>query len=77
MTGHSETLYHAYKLFAKENKLPIISKESYRFGKILKNKFGFQEGRESSGRRRTFWKGIKLAEKYHRLIESEQHVLTV
>ena len=70
-----ETLYHAYEIFARENKLVIISKES--LGKILKNKFGFQEGRESSGRRRTFWKGIKLAEKYHRLIESEQHVLTV
>jgi hypothetical protein len=55
--------------------LAIISKGS--LGKILKSKHGFQEGRESAGKRRTFWKGIKLAEKYRHLIESEQHVLTV
>ena len=70
-----ETLYHAYEIFARENKLAIISKES--LGKILKSKHGFQEGRESAGKRRTFWKGIKLAERYRHLIKSEQHVLTV
>ena len=70
-----ETLYRAYEIFARENKLPIISKET--LGKMLKNKrYGFKEGRESTGRRRTLWNGIKLAEKYHYLIESEQHILT-
>jgi hypothetical protein len=43
----------------------------------LKSKYGFKEGRESAVKRRTFWKGIKLAERYCHLIESEQHVLTV
>jgi len=70
-----EDLYRAYEIFAKRNKLAIESKEN--FGKILKNKYEFQEGREPSGRRKNFWRGVRLIEKYRQLIESEQHTLTV
>jgi phage/plasmid-associated DNA primase len=70
-----EDLYRAYEIFAKGHKLAIESKEN--FGKILKNKYEFLEGRESSGRRKTFWRGVRLTEKYHQLIESEQQTLAV
>ena len=71
-----ETLYRAYEIFVKEKKLPKISKET--LGKVLKTKkYGFQDGRESSGRRRTFWKGVKLTERYYQIIGSEQQTLTV
>ena len=71
-----ETLYRAYEIFVKEKKLPKISKET--LGKVLKTKkYGFQDGRESSGRRRTFWKGVKLTERYYQIIDSEQQTLTV
>jgi putative DNA primase/helicase len=69
-----EDLYRAYEIFAKEHKLAIESKEN--FGKILKKKYNFQEGRESFGRRKTFWKGVRLIDKYRIQIESEQHTLT-
>jgi|SRR5919112_5287625 hypothetical protein len=68
-----EDLYRAYEIFAKKNKLAVESKEN--FGKIIKH--GFEEGRESSGRRKTFWKGVRLTDKYRLQIESEQHTLTV
>ena len=29
----------------------------------------------SSGRRKTFWRGVRLTDKYHQLTESEQHTL--
>lgn len=67
-----ETLYHAYEIFARENKLALISKES--LGKILKRRF--EDGREPSGRRRNFWKGIRLKEKYSHIIDSEQQKQT-
>jgi hypothetical protein len=70
-----EDLYRAYEIFAKRKKLAIESKEN--FGKILKNKYEFQEGRESSGRRKTFWRGVRLTDKYRQLIESEQQTLAV
>ena len=63
--------YRAYTHFCSNLNLAILSKES--LGKILKNKF--QEGRESSGKRETLWKGIKLTEKY--AIESLQQTLEV
>jgi phage/plasmid-associated DNA primase len=72
---YKEAFYRAYEIFVRENKLAKTSKEN--LGKILKTTYGFQEGRESSGKRRTFWKGIKLAERYHYLIQKEQQVLTV
>jgi hypothetical protein len=53
----------------------MISKET--FGKVLKTKYGFQDGRESSGRRRTFWKGVRLTERYYQIIGHEQQTLTV
>lgn len=62
-----EQLYQGYVRFCKERKLAILSKES--LGKILKNRF--QEGRESSGERRTLWKGIKLVEKYNVVLEQQ------
>jgi P4 family phage/plasmid primase-like protien len=67
-----DQLFHAYRRFCKQNTLAVESKEN--FGKILKSKHGFQEGRESSGERRTVWKGVRLAEKYQ--IEAHQQTLT-
>src|SRR5215471_13609065 len=53
------------------HKLAILSKEN--LGKILKKKF--QEGRDSSGKRETSWKGIKLKEEYS--IDARQKTLDV
>ena len=55
-----ERLYQAYRQFCKNHNLAILSKEN--LGKIVKKRFG--EGRESSGKRETVWKGIKLNETY-------------
>jgi putative DNA primase/helicase len=53
-----DLLYNVYKRYCKENKLAVESKEN--FGKILKNKYQFKEGREPSGERRTIWKEVRL-----------------
>jgi putative DNA primase/helicase len=53
-----DLLYNVYKRYCKENKLAVESKEN--FGKILKNKYQFKEGRESSGERRTIWREVRL-----------------
>jgi putative DNA primase/helicase len=53
-----DLLYNVYKRYCKENKLAVESKEN--FGKILKNKHDFLDGREASGERRTIWKGVRL-----------------
>jgi phage/plasmid-associated DNA primase len=53
-----DKLYQAYKRYCKENKLAVESKEN--FGKILKKKHDFQDGREASGERKTIWKGVRL-----------------
>jgi hypothetical protein len=74
-TTTKENLYRAYEIFAKVHKLGVESKEN--FGKILKNKYEFKEGRESSGRRKTFWRGVRLTDEYRQLIESEQQTLMV
>lgn len=55
------TLYQAYMQFCKKHNLAILSKES--LGKILKK--NYPEGRQSSGKRETVWKGIKLTEEYN------------
>lgn len=68
-----DQIHQAYKRFCKNNRLAVESKEN--FGKILKNKYHFEEGRESSGDRRTIWKGVRLVERY--LIEPDQQILTV
>jgi putative DNA primase/helicase len=56
-----DELYEAYKRFCNMNRLAVESKIS--FGRIIKGK-RVQEYRESSGERRTMWKGIKLTEQY-------------
>jgi putative DNA primase/helicase len=53
-----DLLYNIYKRYCKENKLAVESKEN--FGKMLKNKYQYQDGREASGERRTIWKGVRL-----------------
>jgi len=66
-----ERLYQGYIRFCNNHKLAILSKEN--LGKILKKKF--QEGRDSSGKRETSWKGIKLKEEYS--IDARQKTLDV
>jgi putative DNA primase/helicase len=53
-----DLLYNVYKRYCKENKLAVETKEN--FGKILKNRYHYKEGRESSGERRTIWKEVRL-----------------
>lgn len=55
-----DDLYEVYKRFCSIHTLAVESKIS--FGRKIKGKF--QEYRESSGERRTMWKGIKLKEEY-------------
>jgi putative DNA primase/helicase len=58
-----EVLYLAYKRFCKFHKLPVEQKET--LGKILKKKpYEWKDGRKSKGDRETFWKGIKLKDKW-------------
>jgi D5 protein-like len=61
-TVMKERLYQAYRRFCKKHNLAILSKES--LSKVLKKK-GYQEGRESSGKRERVWKGIRLKEEYN------------
>lgn len=68
-----ENLYQAYKQFCNNYSLAVQSKET--LGKTLKNAHRFEEGRESSGDRRTVWKGRKLAAKYE--IDLKQQTLDV
>jgi P4 family phage/plasmid primase-like protien len=53
-----DDFYIAYTRFCKFHKLPIEQKET--FGKILKQKCNYQDGRETKGERKTIWKGIRL-----------------
>jgi putative DNA primase/helicase len=66
-----ERFYQAYRRFCNKYNLAILSKEN--LGKIVKKRFG--EGRESSGKRETVWKGIKLKETYD--IRFIEHTLAV
>jgi hypothetical protein len=52
--------YQTLANYCKKRNLVVSSKENV--GKILKKKYGYQEGRESSGDRRTVWKGVRLVE---------------
>jgi hypothetical protein len=52
--------YQALVNYCKKRNLVVPSKENV--GKILKKKYGYQEGREASGERRTFWKGVRLVD---------------
>jgi hypothetical protein len=49
-------------LFCTSQRLAVTPKNQ--FGKIIKNLNRYIEYRESSGDRRTMWKGIKLKEAY-------------
>ena len=53
-----DDFYIAYTRFCKFYKLPVEQKET--FGKILKQKHTYQDGRETKGERKTIWKGIRL-----------------
>jgi putative DNA primase/helicase len=53
-----DEFYQAYQGYCRQNKLVVESKEN--FGKILKKKYHYQDGREASGERRTIWKGVRL-----------------
>ena len=62
--------YAAYVRFCKIHKIAYSSKET--LGKNLKRTY--DDGRESSGKRRHYWKGMELTDQY-RGVESEQQVL--
>ena len=53
-----DDFYIAYTRFCKFHKLPVEQKET--LGKILKQKYNYQDGRETKGERKTIWKGIRL-----------------
>jgi phage/plasmid-associated DNA primase len=53
-----DELYQVYQRYCIQNKLAVESKEN--FGKLLKKKYHYQDGREASGERRTIWKGVRL-----------------
>jgi putative DNA primase/helicase len=57
-----EHFYRTLENYCRERNLAVQSKEIV--GKILKKIYGYQEGREASGERRTVWKGVKLIEPY-------------
>jgi putative DNA primase/helicase len=57
-----DTLYEAYIRFCNQHKLAVESKEN--LSRTLINRFRLHEGRESTGERRRFWKGVRLAAKY-------------
>jgi len=66
-----DDLYEAYKRFCSIHNLAVESKIN--FGRIIKS-LGYQEYREPSGKRRTMWEGIKLAEEY--CLDAGQQQLT-
>jgi P4 family phage/plasmid primase-like protien len=51
---------NAYKQFCKDN--GVVSESEKKFGSVMKQKY--KEGREGTGKRRTFWWGVKLVDKY-------------
>jgi P4 family phage/plasmid primase-like protien len=53
-----DNFHIAYTRFCRFHKLPVEQKEN--FGKILKKKHNYQDGRETKGERKTIWKGIRL-----------------
>jgi hypothetical protein len=58
-----EHFYRTLENYCKERNLAVPSKEIV--GKILKKIYGYQEGREASGERRTVWKGVRLKDNDH------------
>ena len=54
-----EDFYNAYRNFCKDHRLHIESEEN--FGKILKQKYGFDDGRKTINKiRKTVWLGVRL-----------------
>jgi phage/plasmid-associated DNA primase len=53
-----DEFYLVYQRYCRQNKLVVESKEN--FGKILINRYHYRDGRESSGERKTIWKGVRL-----------------
>ena len=54
-----DDFYIAYTRFCKFHKLPVEQKET--FGKILKQRYNYQDGREPKGeKRKTIWEGKRL-----------------
>jgi hypothetical protein len=51
-----EHFYRTLENYSRQRNLAVPSKENV--GKILKKKYGYQEGRDASGQRRTVWKGV-------------------
>jgi phage/plasmid-associated DNA primase len=57
-------LHEAFKYFCNKHKLAVMS--MIQFGKTIKEKF--QEDRETTGKRRTVWTGIKLKDEYLKVV---------
>jgi hypothetical protein len=57
-----DDFYDAYIRFCNRHKLAVESKEN--LSRILKNRYRFQDDRESTEPRRRFWKGVKLVVGY-------------
>jgi P4 family phage/plasmid primase-like protien len=57
-----EKFHQAYLRFCNKHNLAVLSKES--LSKVLKKK-GFQDGRQTTGKRERIWKGVKLKEEYN------------
>jgi putative DNA primase/helicase len=66
-TEEKETFYRAYNRFCIKHSLPIEKIET--FGRLLKSK-NLSDGRQSSGERKRYWKGVRLVPEY--LLEMEQ-----
>jgi phage/plasmid-associated DNA primase len=65
-----DSCYNAYIRFCKNHKIAIGSKET--LGKTLKTRHGYKEGREASGERRLYWKGMKLTDQYRDIAPEQQ-----
>jgi P4 family phage/plasmid primase-like protien len=66
-TEEKEVFYRAYNRFCIKHTLPIEKIET--FGRLLKSK-NLSDGRQSSGERKRYWKGVRLVPEY--LLEMEQ-----
>ena len=55
-----ENTYKAYKQFCRSN--GVVYESEQKFGRKMKERD--KEGREGTGKRRTFWWGVKLVDKY-------------
>ena len=58
--------HEAFKYFCNKHKLAVMS--MIQFGKAIKETKKFQEDRETTGKRRAVWTGIRLTEEYLKVI---------